>query len=265
MRDAQELSSKTGKLILQIYLIFLISGCSLVPNYYEADPIFKQQSNLLKDDDDGYVIQVDSEKLKNRADEANDYLLRNQLLEELLTISDRSCSRHHATIIANVNTWNIATGTTSTLLSAIATVTGGATTKAALSAGAALTNSTQSLVNEEIYAQAIGPTIVRSTISSRQKKLAEIEEGMREKDLGVYSVQHGLRDIYNYHSRCSFYYGLLEITQAIDERRRSRSEIMNALDLLKSEAKDALANKRSVEKLNTRIEELSLELENAPN
>lgn len=245
--------------ILFLLVITIISGCTAISGYYEADPLFKQQSDLLDDKID--IVDVD--KLETRVSAATTPPLRNQLLEELLTISDRSCARHQASIIATVNTWNVSTGSISSLLSAVATVAGGESAKAALSAGAAFTNSSRSLVNEEVYAKAIGPTIVRATVSAREKKMAEINKGMKE-TLSIYSVQQGLRDVYDYQNRCSFYYGLLEITKAIDERKRTRAEVQEALQLLKSEATDLKNNGRNTTKIDSRIEALSLELETAP-
>ena len=252
------------KYIILVSVCIFSTACSIIPDSYQANVLFNQGSDLL-DNSDKKIDVVDQKALEDRVSAVNNYLTRNQLIDELLSISDRSCSRHHALIMANANSWNVSTGTLSTFLSVVGTVTGGETTKAALSAGAAFTNSTRSLVNEEIYAQAIGSTIVRASMSAREKQLAEIEVGMREQDIQVYSIQQGLRDVYNYHDRCSFYYGILEITQAIENRKRTSSEIVNSLDSLKAEAQDAVANQRSAIRLNERIEALSLELENAPN
>lgn len=244
-----------------ILIALLTAGCSSLSGYYEADPLFKQQSDLLEEDTD--IVDID--KLQDRVKAiGNDTEKRNILLEELLTISDRSCSRHQASIVSTANAWNVSTGTISTLLSAIGTVSGGASDKAALAAGAAFTNSTRSLVNEEVYAKAIGPTIVRATISARDKQLAIIKAGMKEADIKNYSVQQGLRDVYNYHNRCSFYYGLLEITKAIEERKRTKPEIEEKLSLLRSQVKIMKTDGIDTKNIESRIEALVLELEQAP-
>ena len=79
----------------------MIAGCTHFYGPYEADPLFEQQSDLL--DDKTKTISLT--KLKERVDLVYNSDSRNQLLEELLTISDRSCARHQASIIAWANAW----------------------------------------------------------------------------------------------------------------------------------------------------------------
>lgn len=247
------------KLIFITVAISLLAGCSSIAGFYEADPLFKQQSDLLKNDED----IVDVNKLQTRVTAATTVDLRNSLIEDLLTISDRSCARHQASIIAGLNTWNVTTGTLSSLLSAVGTVVGGESTKAALSAGASFTNSTRSLVNEEVYAKAIGTTIVRATMAAREKQLAEISSGTK-KTLTEYPVKAGLRDVYNYQNKCSFYYGLVEITKAIEQRKRSRPEILDTIALLEKQAASLKSRGVSTTEINEQLKKLALELDGAP-
>jgi hypothetical protein len=243
-----------------LFLAISASGCSAISGYYEADPLFLQQSDLLDEEED----IVDVKKLQKRVKAVTDKVKRNALLEDLLTISDRSCARHQSSILAGLNTWNVSTGTLSTLLSAVGTVVGGESTKAALAAGAAFTNSTRSLVNEEVYAKSIGTTIVRATISAREKQYAVISIGMNS-SFEDYSVKKGLRDIYNYQNRCSFYYGLLEVTKALDQRKRSKSEIEDMISRLEIQGNKLKARGGNDSEINKRIEKLVLELDSAPN
>lgn len=244
---------------LVLLIVCVISGCSSLAGYYEADPLFKQQSDLLKDDED----IVDVSKLQTRVTVATTPELRNALIQDLLTISDRSCARHQASIIAGLNTWNVATGSVSNLLSAVGTVAGGESAKAALSAGASFTNSSRSLVNEEVYAKAIGTTIVRATMVAREKQAAVISKGMQS-SLSEYPVKEGLRDVYNYQNKCSFYYGLVEITKAIDQRQRSRPEILDLMSLLKQQIVDLESKGIDTAGIKDRLTELALELDGAP-
>ncbi|GFD91024.1 hypothetical protein KUL152_32500 [Tenacibaculum sp. KUL152] len=245
--------------IVLIVSFFLLSGCTTVPGYYEADPLFNQQSDLLSTD----VDIVDTNKLQQRVTAVTDKALRNALVEDLLTISDRVCARHQSSIIAGLNTWNVATGTLTSLLTALGTVTGGETAKAALSASASFTNSTRSLVNEEVYAKALGTTIVKATMSARDKQLAKINTGMSQ-PLDQYSVQSALRDVYNYQNRCSFYFGLVEITKALEQRKRSKAEILERIVLLETERAKILNRKGKTDEIDEKLTSLALELENAP-
>lgn len=250
---------KPMRILFVVSIVYYLSGCSSVAGYYEADPLFKQQSDLLSEGED--IVNIT--KLQARVSAATTVDLRNALIEDLLTISDRSCARHQASIIAGLNTWNVATGTLSSLLSAVGTVAGGESAKAALSAGASFTNSTRSLVNEEVYAKAIGTTIVRATMVAREKQVAEISNGMM-KSLTAYPVKAGLRDVYNYQNRCSFYYGLIEITKAIDQRKRSKPEILDLITLLEQQAASLESKGFATTEIKERIQKLVLELDGAP-
>ncbi len=203
-------------------VLFSLMGCvgKVIPNFYEADPIFIEQSDLLKPGVDG----VDLGKLKNRIDSVNSIDTRNTLVLDLLTISERVCSRHQASIMANSNTWNVVTGSLTNLFSAVGTVAGGEAAKSGLAAAAAFSGSSRSLVNEEIFQQQLAVTIVRAINIARDKYSSNIENGML-KPLKEYSIKEGLRDIQEYHRRCSFYYGVLEVTKSLDERLMSKSEI----------------------------------------
>lgn len=247
------------KIFILTTMMVLLAGCSSISGFYEADPLFRQQSDLLTSD----VDIVDVTKLQARVTAATTIDLRNALIEDLLTISDRSCARHQASVIAGLNTWNVTTGTLSSLLSALGTVTGGESAKAALSAAAGFTNSTRSLVNEEVYAKAIGTTIVRATMAAREKQIAEISEGMR-KTVAEYSVKAGLRDVYNYQNKCSFYFGLVEITKAIDQRKRSRPEILDTIALLEQQVTNLKSRGVSTTEIDEQLKRLALELDGAP-
>ena len=247
------------KILFLLPISISLLGCSSISGFYEADPLFRQQSDLLNDEE--YI--VDLNKLQARVNSATTENLRNDLIEDLLTISDSSCARHQASVIAGLNTWNVTTGSLSSLLSAIGTVTGGETTKAALAAGAGFVNSSRSLVNEEVYAKAIGTTIVRATMAAREKQNAEISTGMN-KPLADYPVKEALRDVYNYQNKCSFYYGLVEITKAIEQRKRSKPEILATIDLLQRQANALQTRSISTTEIDEQIKKLALELDGAP-
>jgi hypothetical protein len=225
----------------------------------------KQQSKLLEKDKD----VVDVEELQKRVSQVDDKAKRNELINELITISDRVCSRHQAAILANVNAWNIVTGTTTNLLSALGTVIGGEVTKASLAAAATFSSSTRSLVNEEVYVETLGAAIVRAISVAREKYYAEIENGMM-KELTDYTVSKGLRDVQEYHRRCSFYYGLLEISKSLEQRKKSKQEISNDIQKLKMQYEFLMAERAKGGKVDTddilkRIQTLILEQPDAPN
>lgn len=256
----------------QLKRIFIVAvsglsliGCSTVAKPYEANPIMEQQSDLLEEGKD--VVNV--EKLHAKVIAATDKAKRDELMNELITISDRVCSLHQAKIIANANTWNVAAGTTTSLLSALGTVLGGTVTKTALAAAATFSSSTRSLVNEQVYIETIGTTIVRAISVAREKYYAEIESGMT-KEFDKYTVAKGLRDVQEYHRRCSFYYGLVEISKSLEQRKKTKNEIGNEIKTLKTHLaikkdKKDTEDTEGMKDISKKINSLILEQVEAPN
>ncbi|WP_423907282.1 hypothetical protein [Candidatus Spongiihabitans sp.] len=159
--------------------------------------------------------------------------LRNALLQEIITISDRVCAAHHVSVIASGDALNIGTGVAATLFSAVSMAINPASTKTALTAASTISNSVRSITNEEVYAKAVATTIVKATNTAREKQLAKIDTGMQKK-YTEYTVQQGLRDIFNYHNKCSFYFGILEITEALEQRKLTKAEIMGKLQSIEN-------------------------------
>lgn len=248
------------KLIMLMVVCCSSVGCTLVSDHYEANPIMHQQSDLLEDGQD----IVSTKKLSDRVSSAESEILRNALAIDLISLSDRVCSAHQAAIIANSNTWNVATGTITNLLSGFGAVVGGEATKAALAAGAAFSSGTRSLVNEEVYVQTVGAAIVRAISIAREKYYADIQLGF-EKSLSDYSVQEALRDIQEYHRRCSFYYGLLEISKSLEQRKKSKSEIDRDIENLMFRRVQLRNMGLDSSTLDSELNRLAIERVNAPN
>jgi hypothetical protein len=246
---------------LEIYLVLFVivalaAGCSAIAKPYEANPIMREQSDLLQKDED----VVDVTKLKEKVAAAKTKAIRNDLIIELVAISDRVCSAHMSAIVANANAWNVGAGATTMVLSALGTVLGAETTKSALAAGATFTGGARSLVNEEVYEKSLGTTIIRAVSVAREKYYSDIQTGMK-KGVDDYSVSNGLRDVQEYHRRCSFYYGLTEISKSLDQRKRTKKEIENEIAVLTTYS----ANAADKAQFNKKIDSLILEHVDAPN
>lgn len=242
-----------------ICVVCILSACGTVPGYYEADPIFREPTGLLQDKTD----IVDMTKLNSRVMAVDSKEKRNELIIDLVTISERMCSRHQSSIIANANTWNVATGSITNFLSALGTVVGGEATKAGLAAGASLSSSTRSLVNNEVYAESVGTTIVRAINVAREKYFAEIKKGMSE-PLKHYTLKSGMRDVQEYHRRCSFYYGLLEVSTALEQRKKTKAEIDSSTKYIKAKITELKSLGISTGELETQLKTLILQKESAP-
>ncbi|WP_374500096.1 hypothetical protein [Zoogloea sp.] len=250
-------------------VVALLEGCGTVAEYYRADPIMRR--NLSSGapsyySKDGNSVDVTNPEFATKVASINTKDGRNQLVRELMSVSDDVCELHKAKIIANSNTWNISTGTISSVLSGLGSVAGGEATKAGLSAGAALTNATRSLVNQEIYANSLATTIVRAIELKRTEARSAIETALEGKDIASYPVWTAIYDIDEYHRRCSFINGLVEVTRALDTRKESRAQLLFRIQVLKNQlsSNKSLDSSYDPKALMTEIEKLQVLLSSAP-
>lgn len=246
---------------IAVFITFLSIGCTHIAKEYEIEPIFAQYSDLLNSTNS---TPIDTVQLKNRIDSAKNQTQRNELIDELIMISDVACSCHQSQIIANSNTWNIATGTVTNMLSALGTVVGGPATKSALAAGTAFSSGSRSLINEEVYAKSIGTTIVRAINQSRDSYYAAIQ-AKTNSTIEHYSVRAALRDVQEYHRRCSFYYGLLEISKALEQRQKTKMEIDKDIQKLKEHQNGIKNDNNATQEINNEINRLIIQQVTAPN
>lgn len=160
---------------------------------------------------------------------------RDKFISTAVVLSDEKCALHKAAILANTSVWNVGTGASSILFAGTASVLSHAKTVADLSAAAAATSGIQSLVNKEVYADAMGTTIIRAIEVARAKKRAPIISGLGDKD---YSAYKALVDLRAYHDACSLMAGLTEVTKALDNREPSQNELQTSKKQLQRALED---------------------------
>lgn len=210
------------KTLIFTLLTAALVGCgSISSTYLPDDVIVDNYGDIDYFNEDGQIeLDVNGIKTLNGDDE-----LRRAFIAQAISSSDKKCTQHKATIISNSSSWNVGMGSLSMLLSGSAAVISHAQTASELAAAATAVSGIQSLANEEIYANAMGTTIVRAIEISRTKELAAINQKLLEDSTIGYSVQNALIDIQRYHSQCSLMAGLVEVTKALDQRRLSTNEI----------------------------------------
>lgn len=258
-----------NKLTTIALLAFSLSGCGTVAEYYRVDPIMKRNTSNSATtyySKDGNSIDVTGTPFNTNIDSITTKDGRNKFIRELMSVSDDVCELHKAGIISNSNTWNISSGTISNVLSGLGSVVGGDATKSALAAGAALSNSTRSLVNQEIYANSLATTIVRAIELKIKEAGSVIEQAMATKDIADYPTWSAVYDVDEYHRRCSFIAGLIEVTKALDTRKESRSQLLLRIQLLNNQitANKAINVGYDPKSLMTEIEKLQVLLSSAP-
>ena len=172
--------------------------------------------------------EIDLSKLPY--DDYKDADKMNILIAEMIALSDKKCTWHKATIMANSNVWNIGAGSAALLFAGAAAVVSHAPTAAQLAAAATVVAGIRSLANQEIYGDALVVTILTAIDIRREKQRVAIELKIAG---GNYSLAAAIADIQRYHSSCSLMQGVVEVTEALATRQKSRAEVQRDIDNLK--------------------------------
>jgi len=242
-----------------------LSGCSSIAEYYRVEPILKRENKtnsiFLKDQN---AIDVLSEAFKKRVEEATTKEKRNEFIRQLMSFSNDVCEAHRTRIVSGSNSWNVSTGTVSNILAGLGSVVPGESTKAALSAGAALSNSTRSLVNQEIYANSLATTVVRAIDIKRHEGASAIAHFLETKEPAEYPVWAAIYDVDEYHRRCSFITGLIEVTKALESRKETKGQILQRIQFINKQVDDNNNRKEANQQLIDERNKLQLMLSTAP-
>lgn len=225
--------------LLLTLTIFINAGCAKVTRTYLAEDVFTQPIGDEKPYFTKRTEQIDLSKVKLSDYEGDDNKAKREvLISDMIALSDKKCSWYKATVMANANIWNISAGTAAILFAGASSVISHANTAADLAAAAAATSGIRSLANQEIYSDALVTTILRAIDVKREKKLAVISAGLLADN---YSVAAAVRDVQTYHDACSLVAGLVEVTSALDNRKKSRAEVQRDIKSLESAIKRARA------------------------
>jgi hypothetical protein len=171
---------------------------------------------------------------------------RDQATYSLITVSDHLCNVHLSNIVSNSNAWNVSAGTITNLLAGLASIGSNSASQARLAAGAAFSNGTRSLVNNEIYAQSLATTIVRAIEIKRTSMGKDIADKLKTNDETAYPFFAAISDVEKYHNSCSFYVGVSEITRLVETRQDSIQDIKSRIQTLKEQKANNHANANAV-------------------
>jgi len=128
---------------------------------------------------------------------------RNKIINDYLRVSDLACRNHLDGIQSTSVLANTGLSFTTNVATALGTfVTGSVATKE-LAALGNVANSTRSVVNEQVYFQAIVPQITRLIRDDRKTSRANIVQKMTSSP-SDYTLDQALADLSAYHASCSF-------------------------------------------------------------
>ncbi len=181
-----------------------LAGCSPLTANWRVNDI---QVNQISDDrkSDG-KIDLDWE-----ISQVSDCASRNELIAKLLSRSDQVCEQHEGDIIATGSVVNLNTSLLATALSGLGAIASGVAARN-LSAGSTIVSAGKDQYNSNVYYGFITPAIVREIKKDRSEKLTNIKSHFKD-DLRAYPVSEAISDALQYHYSCSFYNGLVLLTQ----------------------------------------------------
>lgn len=221
---------KIMKILISLLTVLFLSGCSTIASTYTPSDL------LVRTDKSNtpYITDKETIDVPKIASSVKDKEKLNEFIGYAVALSDKKCNEHKALIISNANAWNIGTGTAAILFAGAAAVIDHAKTASDLAAAAAVTAGTQSLVNKQLYADAMGTTILRAIDVSRAKAKAKLVLGLDDNN---YTLPRALMDIQEYHDSCSLMAGLVEVTKALDNRKASANELDAQIETIKKQIK----------------------------
>jgi hypothetical protein len=142
---------------------------------------------------------------------------RNRLINALMSHSDAICTAEKSIMLerqAEVNGWlsMLATG-----MSISSTIVTGELASNILAGGSAFANASRDHVNTHVYRNTIIQTITKAIDTERSAMRTAIEAKFVHKNKD-YSIDHGIRDVNDYHGMCSFGVGLQKVMEAVDRQ-----------------------------------------------
>lgn len=217
-----------NQLYLSVLIVTITSGCAGITKTYIAEDVFINTANrsYITENEEIDLSQLDYTKYQTKKE-------KEPLIAEMIALSDRKCTWHKATIMANANVWNIGAGSATTLFAGAASVVTNAQTASVLAAAASATSGIRALANQEIYGDALTATILSAIDLKREKQRIGIIQKL-EQTIPDYSIASAIRDIQEYHSSCSLMQGVVEITEALANRKKTRTEVERDIKSLNS-------------------------------
>ncbi len=216
------------KIVLFLPLLILLFGCQGLEQMVDTTALVpKTQEKSFHTKVQRFEDELGSVKTKEE---------RNKLVDALINASDMECSTYQYTMTqeSEEKTDTIYTY----MFKKVGQYIGWDIAKDAIDAVSTMTDADVKANNREKYTQALKPNIIKAVQIARKKYLHEIEQH-KLLDLQAYSIIDVKKDLDNYDKRCSTYYGLLEITNALQKQEQSANQTKSIdVDAVKDKIKE---------------------------
>lgn len=216
-QDQQSLTDELGPISLEHYTLarghvsgFAINGGTEVSNAESTKtPLYFLAKR--------YEEKSITDAQKNGADARKAKYYRDSLIDTIQRRSEKICAEHQASILANSSTANFTTGFISTGLSAVSAAVGGETIKTVLSTSSSIVNAGGTGIRAEFYQNLLAAAIVKKISQVRAETQQAINQKQKDSSVAEYGIDAALLDVEKYHKQCSFYVGLVELTDDADK------------------------------------------------
>ena len=265
------------RLLFLMLVLSILCSCATARDAYLVDSLTTRTNgyesiNPLSDRSNMQVVptpfNLDTEKFPG-ADEDDESAYgmasdnadhRNRLMALLVERSEHVCRAHEAAIISNSAVANFSLGSITSVLTGLGTIFTPASTVRIMSGSAGIVNATRSEFNSVFYQNLLATAVVKAIeiqrVAARAELIARGQESIKQ-----YSVDEMLADVASYHGLCSFFSGLVALTQTTDRVTSSSVELSSRIHSLqaliernnKLAATASPANKKQIEDNNTQL------------
>jgi hypothetical protein len=143
---------------------------------------------------------------------------RNNLIKEIIEASNMECNAYQYSLLNEKPKENSTTSLYTSLFKSISSYIGLDIAHEAISAISSMQNIPKSQNIQEKYQKALTPNILKAIEISRAKYSKKIQKNMKD-DIKKYPIRQALYDLDNYDKHCSAYYGMIEITNALNKQQ----------------------------------------------
>lgn len=201
------------KIILFLPLIILLVGCVDVNQVIDTRALVPEKKDT--------SFHTDLQRFEDELNSIKTKEQRNKLIDQLITASNMECSAYQ---YKTTNEPEETSGVYATMFKTIGTYIGLDIAKDAIDAVSALSDLGETKSNQDKYTQALKPNIIKAVQIARKKYLQKIQQH-KELDLQGYPISKVKEDLEAYDKRCSTYYGLMEITNALEKQDEEAKSI----------------------------------------
>ncbi len=217
------------KIILFLPLVMILAGCMRVDQVIDTAALVPEKKDKsFHTDLQRFGDELNSIKTKEQ---------RNRLIDQLVTASNMECNAYQYKTTSESE--EETDGVYTYMFKTVGKYIGWDIAKDAIDAVSALSDIGEQKSAQDKYTQALKPNIIKAVQIARKKYLQKIEKH-KQLNLQEYPISKVKEHLKAYDKRCSTYYGLMEITNALEKQQDQSDEELKSIDIneVKSKIKE---------------------------